>query len=124
MFGFRSSEIFRKKTEFLNSRNFRKKVRKKFRNLSLEKSSVIIWKFQKNDVKFEVLGQKTLFFGQKVWKSSEISETGFSECSEISEIPNSPKITKKWRHIWTSEITKYSFRLDSETDPKVWNAGP
>jgi hypothetical protein len=69
MFGFQISEIFRKKPEFSNSRNFREKVRKKFGNLSLEKSLVFIRKFQKNDVKFEVLGQKTLFFGQKVQKS-------------------------------------------------------
>jgi len=73
MFGFRSPEIFRKKTEFSNSRNFRVKVRKKVRNSSSVKNSVIIQKFWKNDVKFEVLGQKTLFFGQKVWKSSEKS---------------------------------------------------
>jgi len=70
MFGFRSSEIFQKKLEFSNSRNFREKVRKKFGNSSSVKSSVIIQKFRKfrkNDVNFEVLGQKTLFFGQKVW---------------------------------------------------------
>ncbi len=87
MFGFQISEIFRKKTEFSNSRNFREKVRKKFGNLSSEKSSVIIQKFrkfqkfQKNDVKFEVLPcfsvkkfekvQKSL---EKVRKSSVISE--------------------------------------------------
>jgi hypothetical protein len=66
-------------------------------------------KFQKNDVKFEVLGQKTLFFGQKVrkslvkifgkklgnfGKSSEISETGFSECLEILEILEISEIWK------------------------------
>ncbi len=87
MFGCWSLEIFQKKTEFLNSRNFclffgyfwiLTKIVRQFQ------------KFQKNYVKFEFLSQKTLFLGLKVWKSSEkvkkSLETGFSECSEISEI--------------------------------------
>jgi len=37
MFGFPSSEIFRKKTEFLNLRNFREKVRKKVRKFKFGK---------------------------------------------------------------------------------------
>jgi len=45
---------------------------------------------KKNYLKSEFFGQNNLFLGQKVRKkvrnSSEISETGFSECSEISEI--------------------------------------
>ena len=76
---FRKCSVFEVRKFFGKNRNFRtrgifaKKFRKKFGNLSSVKSSVIIRKFrklrkfQKNDVKFEVLGQKTLFFGQKVW---------------------------------------------------------
>ncbi len=70
-----------------------------------------VQKFWKKFIKFEFLSQKTLFLGQKVWKfwkkfgkslekvrkkfgkssekfgkSLESLETGFSECSEISEI--------------------------------------
>ena len=84
MFGFEVRKFFGKKRNFRTRGIFAKKFGKKFGNLSSEKSSVIIRKFRKfrkfrkNDVKFEVLGQKTLFFGQKVWKSlvkiSEISE--------------------------------------------------
>jgi len=93
-----------------------------FENFEISKKWCTIWGF-------------TLFFGQKVWKSSEkssekvrkfrknfgnfgkiseISETGFSECSVISVI---------------SEIWKFeNIHSDSKTDPKVWlkvrNAGP
>jgi len=110
MFGFRSSEIFRKKPEFSNSRNFREKVRKKFGNLSSEKS----------------------FIGQKVWKRSE----KFGKVRKIFgnfgnwffrmfgnfgnlEIPNFPKTSKKWHPIRTSEITKYSFRLGNRPKSSV-----
>jgi len=76
---------------------------------------VIIQKFRKNDVKFEVLGQKTLFFGQKVWKSSVKSSEkiqyfwkkfgnfgnwffrmfgNFGNFGNL-EIPNFPKTSKK-----------------------------
>jgi len=41
MFGFRSSEIFRKKLEFSNSRNFRVKVRKKVRKFNFGNYSKI-----------------------------------------------------------------------------------
>ncbi len=58
-------------------------------------------------MKFEVFGQKTLFFGHKVRKSSEkvqkkfgksleISETDFSECSEI----------RKFRKFGNSELSE------------------
>ncbi len=43
-FGCQSLEIFRKKTEFLNSQNFRKKVWKKFGYISSKKCSEIIQK--------------------------------------------------------------------------------
>jgi len=66
MFGFRNSEIFRKKTEFPNFGNFRKKVQKKVRKL-LE-NVCKYRKFRKKYVKFEFLSQKTLFLGQKVRK--------------------------------------------------------
>jgi len=46
--------------------------------------------FEKKYAKFEFLSQKTLFLGLKVWKKFgkfwKSLETGFSECSEISEI--------------------------------------
>jgi len=61
-FSCQSSEIFRKKPEFSNSQNFRKKVRKLFKNVRK------FQKFRKKYVKFEFLSQKTLFWGQKVWK--------------------------------------------------------
>jgi len=32
------------------------------------------------------------------------------------EIPNFPKTSKKWRTIRTSEIRKYSFRLENRTE--------
>ncbi len=35
------------------------------------------------------------------------------------EIPNFPKITKKWRSTRTSEITKYSFRLRNRPESSV-----
>jgi len=35
------------------------------------------------------------------------------------KFPNFPKITKKWRHIRTSEITKYSFRLGNRPESSV-----
>jgi len=66
MFGCRSSKIFWKKPEFLNSRNFCEKVRKKvwvlFKNLRK------FQKFQKKYAKFEFLSQKTLFLSQRVRK--------------------------------------------------------
>jgi len=104
MFGCQSSEIFRKKPEFLNSRNFCKKVWK-----------CEFQKFQKKYVKFEFLSQKTLLMGikdwekfkkssgkaqkkfGKVWKSSEILETGFSECLEILEIVFFYKISENYK---------------------------
>jgi len=141
MFGFRSSEIFWKKPEFSNSWNFGEKVRKKVRKLfeNVRKFQ----KFRKNDVKFEVLGQKNLFFGQKVWKSSEkssekfgnfgknseILKTGFSECSEISEIWIFRTFRKLRKNDVQLELRKLrNIRSNSETDPKVRlkvrNAGP
>ncbi len=70
-FGCRSLEIFQKKTEFSNSRNFHKKVWKNVRKLfeNVHKFwKFKFWKFRKKYVKFEFLSQKTLFLGQKVWK--------------------------------------------------------
>jgi hypothetical protein len=88
---------------------------------------------------FEVLGQKTLFFGQKVRKSSEKSLEklwkfrknfgnfgnwffrtfgNFGNFGNL-EIPNFPKTLKKWRPIRTSEIMKYSFRLGNRPKSSV-----
>ncbi len=72
MIVFRSSEIFRKYPFFRTFQKFPQKVWKKFGNLSLEITSNInrilcqLQKFQKNYVKFEFFGQKTLFLGQRV----------------------------------------------------------
>jgi hypothetical protein len=83
------------------------------------------------------LSQKTLFLGQKVWKYSEkfgkkfgkSSETGFSECSEISEIiffQNFRKLRKNdvKLELWKSRKTRYDSKTDSKAGLKVRNAGP
>jgi len=92
----------------LNSQNFHKKVPKKVRKFKFGKVRILtkIVRQLQNPVfesKKPVFGSKSSEkFGkslEKVWKSSE---TGFSECTEFTEIsdidcsiPNSPKITKK-----------------------------
>jgi len=136
MFGCRSSEIFWKKTEFSNSRNFSEKVRKKVRILNK-----IVRQFQKNYVKFEFLSQKSLFLGQKVWKK-------FRKCSEkvqkmFRKVQKQgfPNIQKFWKLFYSEISENYKkndvklelrklrkTRSDLKTDSKVWlkvrNAGP
>ncbi len=103
MFGFRSSEIFWKYPVFSNSQKFCEKVQKKVRKLKfgnnfkyysnfksnskISKKLCKIWGFRSKNPVFgskssEKLGKT---FG-KVWKKFGNLETGFSECSEISEI--------------------------------------
>jgi hypothetical protein len=112
MFGCWSSEFFWKKQNFQTRKIFAKKFGKKFGNLSLEKSLYInqycmsILKILKKLCKVWIFESKNPVFGlkslemfwkvqkssekfgkvQKVQKSLENSETGFSKCSEISEI--------------------------------------
>ena len=77
----------------------------------------------------EKFGKK---FGKKFGnfgKSSEISETGFSECSEISEIWKFRTFRKVRKNAVLFELRKFeNIRSDSKTDPKVRlkvrNAGP
>jgi len=81
-------------------------------------------------------GKKPCFlvkkFGKKFGKSSEILESGFSECSEISEISVIWKFQtfqKLRKNDVQLELWKLrNIRSDSETDPKVRlkvrNAGP
>jgi len=120
----RSSEIFLKKTEFLNSRNFREKVWKKVWILT-----EIVCQFQnfwKNYVKFEFLSQKNLFLGQKFWKILEkvwkkfgkVWKQGFPNIRKLfySELS---KNYEKWRLNRTSEITKNSFRLKNRLESSV-----
>jgi len=90
--------------EFLNSRNFCEKVRIKFGNLSLEKSSDIIGKctsiskISKKlckvlvfESKNPVFGSKSLeMFGNRVFLTFR-NFSNFGNCS----IPKFPKITKK-----------------------------
>jgi len=95
-------EVFQKKTEFSNSQNFGKKVWKKVwkfkfgKSLDINQNCMSISKISKNYVKFEFLSKKKQFlskknlvFGskslEKARKFRKSSETGFSECSEISE---------------------------------------
>ncbi len=58
-------------------------------------------KFRKNDVKFEVLGQKTLFFGQKVRKSSEKSSEKVRKFRKLV-FPN----VRKFRKFGNSELSE------------------
>jgi len=89
-------------------------------------------KFRKKYVKFEFLSQKTLFLGQKVrkkfGKSSEISESGFSECSESLEI-SEIVIFRTFRNLRKNDVKlelrkSRKTRSDSKVQLKVWNAGP
>jgi hypothetical protein len=82
----------------------------------------------------ENFGKKFGNFG----KSSEILETGFSECLEISEILEILEISEIWKFQTFQKLRKndvifelrklQNIRSDSETDPKVrlkvGNAGP
>jgi len=83
--------------------------------------------------KFEFLSQKTPFLGQKVRKKfgkvRKSSETGFSECSEISEIVlfrNFQKLRKNdvKLELWKSRKTHSHSKTDSKVWLKVRNAGP
>jgi hypothetical protein len=95
--------------------------------------------FEKNYVKFEFLSQKTLFWGQKVWKKykknlekvwKRVFPTfgnfrnfgNFGNCS----IPNFPKITKNdvKLELRKSRKTRSNSKTDSKVWLKVWNAGP
>ncbi len=124
MFGCQSSEIFRKKTEFLNSWNFCEKVRKfKFgKSSDINQNCTSISKILKKLLKVWVFESKTLFLGQKVWKSLE---TGFSKCSEISEIILFQTFQKLWKNdVWLELWKSQKTRSDSKVWLKVRNAGP
>jgi len=133
MFGFQSSEIFRKKTEFSNSRNFHEKFRKKVWKFKFRKKSVIIRKFQKKWCKIwgfraknpvfrskssEQFGKKLGNFGKKLGNFGNWFFRMFGNFGNFGnlEIPNFPKTSKKWRTIQTSEIRKYSFRLKNRPE--------
>ncbi len=104
MFGCQSLEIFWEKTEFSNSRNFRKKVQKKFgKKFGYYSKMYVNFKFFEKLCKVWVFESKNLVFGSKsseeVWK--KFGKFGnrvfrmfghFRNCS----IPKFPKITKKW----------------------------
>jgi len=109
-FGCQSSKIFRKKTEFSNSQNFREKVWKKVRKFKFRKKFGNYSKMYVNFGNFEKSMQRLSFwvknpcFGvKKFGKSSEMFGNwvfkmfgnfgNFGNCS----FPNSLKITKKWR---------------------------
>jgi len=116
-FDFRSSEIFRKKMEFLNSRNFRKKVRKKILKFKFGKKFRYYWncrtisKILKKLCKVwvfwsinPVFGSKSLVkvrkkFG-KVWK---FWKQGF---------PNVQKIRKFWKLFFSKISEKKDVQLE------------
>jgi len=106
MLCFQSSAIFRKNPEFLNSRNFREKVRKKVWKFKFGKK---FGNYSKMYVNFE-----TLFFGQKVRKCSEKVRKklgNFGKISEISEkfrklvFPNVRKF-RNFRKFGNSELSE------------------
>jgi len=117
---FRKCSVFEVRKFFGKNRNFRtrgifaKKFGKKFGNSSSVKCSVIIRKFRKfrkNDVKFEVLGQKNPVFRSK---SSEKFGKKFGKSSVISEkvrkfrklvFPNVRKF-RKFRKFGNSELSE------------------
>ena len=80
----------------------------------------------KSSEKFGKKFRKSSVFSEK---SSVISETGFSECSEISEIWKFRTFRKLRKNDVLFELRKFeNIRSDSKTDPKVRlkvrNAGP
>ncbi len=92
MFGYQSSELFGKKTEFSNSQNFCKKVWKKFGNLSsdINQNCTSISKISNKTTKSllfnPVFESKNPVFGSKsLVKFRKCLETGFSEHSEFLE---------------------------------------
>jgi len=125
-FGCRSSEIFRKKTEFSNSQKFRKKV---WKSSEIIKKCTEILKILKKVWKVWVV-KNPVFWVKKFGKNSEILETGFSECLEISEIVfleivffwNFQKLRKN--ELRKLRKTRSDSKTDSKARLKVWNAGP
>ncbi len=75
------------------------------------------------------MGQKTLFLGQKVWKSSETVVSEHSEFTEYWELvlfQNFQKVQKNDDKIefQKSRKTRSDSKTDSNVRFKVWNAGP
>ncbi len=117
MFGFLSSEFFWKKPEFSNKRNFRETVRKKVRKFKFGKKFSKIWGFRaKNPVfrskSLEKFGKN---FGKKFGNFVNWFFRMFGNFGNL-EIPNFPKTSEKWHTIRTSEIRKYSFRLENRPE--------
>ena len=143
MFGFRSSEIFWKYPVFSNSR----KISRKSSEKSSEKVRKL--KFGNNFVYYSNFTSNTKISKKlcKIWgfrsKTLEKSLEKFGKCSEKVwkkfgnfgywffrmfgnfqnfgnlEIPNFPKITKKWRSTRNLKIAKNSFWLENRLESSV-----
>jgi len=79
-----------------------------FRSKSLEK-------FRKKFGKSSEIAEKVQKFQKLVFPNVRYNFGNFGNL----EIPNFPKITKKWRSTRNSEITKYSFRLKNRLESLV-----
>jgi hypothetical protein len=106
MFSSQNSKKFWKKEEFLNLQNFRKKFWKKVQILT--KIVCQFQKFWKNYVKFEFLSQNPIFGSKSLEKVQKSLETGFSKCSEISEIVLFQTFQKLWKNDVQLELWKFS----------------
>ncbi len=85
-----------------------------------------VWDFEsKNPVFGSKSSEKFKKSLEKVWQSSGSLETGFSECSEISEIVFFQTFEKLRKNDVKLELRKSrKTRSDSKVRLKVWNAGP
>ncbi len=139
MFGCQSSEIFRKRPEFSNSRNFCKKVRKKvWKSLDINRNCTSILEILKKLRKVWVFESKIL---EKVRKnfgksSGKVRKQGFPNVWK----QGFPNVQKFWKfqklfyskisendvklELWKSRKTRSNSKTDSKVWLKFWNAGP